>query len=114
MIPRRYIQQWRNNVPWTMDSQVEQDLIISRALIEMFNNPTLRDHVAFRGGTAFLKTYELEEMAGTKMRALYQRKKGRDLFDLYIILKTIDCISQGKNICLISQISCLIRILWEI
>ena len=27
-------------------------------------------------------TYEPEELLGTKLRALYQRKKGRDLFDL--------------------------------
>ena len=27
-------------------------------------------------------TYELDELLGTKLRALYQRKKGRDLFDL--------------------------------
>jgi len=27
-------------------------------------------------------TYEAEELLGTKLRALYQRKKGRDLFDL--------------------------------
>jgi predicted nucleotidyltransferase component of viral defense system len=30
-----------------------------------------------------IQTYELEELLGTKLRALYQRKKGRDLFDLY-------------------------------
>lgn len=175
-----------------MDAQVEQDLIICRALVEMFNNPVLRDQVAFRGGTALgklyfqpqtrysedidlvqvekgpikqiidevreslsflgspnvrqkvhnntlrftfdseippisrlklkieintrehftvmgyvyksfsiendwftgtslLKTYSLEEMAGTKMRALYQRKKGRDLYDLYRILRSTEC-----------------------
>ncbi len=28
-------------------------------------------------------SYDLNEMLGTKMRALFQRKKGRDLFDLY-------------------------------
>jgi predicted nucleotidyltransferase component of viral defense system len=27
--------------------------------------------------------YEVEELLSTKLRALYQRKKGRDLFDLY-------------------------------
>jgi predicted nucleotidyltransferase component of viral defense system len=27
-------------------------------------------------------TYQPEELLGTKLRALYQRKKGRDLFDL--------------------------------
>lgn len=34
------------------------------------------------GGTAQVVTYELEELLGTKLRAFYQRKKGRDLFDL--------------------------------
>jgi predicted nucleotidyltransferase component of viral defense system len=37
-----------------------------------------------------LKTYHLSELAGTKLRALYQRKKGRDLFDLYKILNFVD------------------------
>ncbi len=30
-----------------------------------------------------IKGYEIHEMLGTKMRALFQRKRGRDLFDLY-------------------------------
>jgi len=34
-------------------------------------------------GTCMLTGYELEELLGTKLRALYQRRKGRDLFDLY-------------------------------
>lgn len=34
-------------------------------------------------GECNLTGYELEELLGTKMRALYQRRKGRDLFDLY-------------------------------
>jgi len=33
-------------------------------------------------GSCELVTYHLEELLGTKLRALYQRKKGRDLFDL--------------------------------
>ena len=37
-------------------------------------------------GEAKLTTYHLEELVGTKVRALYQRKKGRDLFDLYMAL----------------------------
>jgi hypothetical protein len=36
MIPRDYITAWRAKVPWVEDSQVEQDLIISRALVEIF------------------------------------------------------------------------------
>jgi predicted nucleotidyltransferase component of viral defense system len=185
MIPRRYIEEWRDHAPWPDNSQVEQDLIIERALIEIFSDEFLRSSLAFRGGTAFhklylapqarysedidlvqikeepigpildrireqlkfigskakseqslhnnslifrfdseippvinmrlkieintrehfsvlgfkgvdfkvmnswftgeckLTTYQLEELFGTKLRALYQRKKNRDLFDIY-------------------------------
>jgi predicted nucleotidyltransferase component of viral defense system len=34
-------------------------------------------------GTGAIQTYKLEELLGTKLRALYQRKKGKDLYDLY-------------------------------
>lgn len=186
MIPFDFITEWRHHAPWVQDVQVEQDLIISRALVEMFNQPEVADTMAFRGGTALFKlyitpvarfsedidlvqtaagpigpaldairraldpwlgrprrtfkeggitlgyrmqseaspplpmrlkieinsrehfsvfglvglsfrvqsrwfsgnttiqTYQLDELLGTKLRALYQRKKGRDLFDLWI------------------------------
>jgi predicted nucleotidyltransferase component of viral defense system len=184
MIPRDYITEWRSQAPWVQDIQIEQDLVICRALVEIFSNPVLAEALAFRGGTALYKlylkpaarysedidlvqmraepagpvmdalrsvldpwlgaprwkqtegrvtfvyrfasedappinmklkveinsrehfafhgfkrvlfsvasrwfegrceipTYELDELLGTKLRALYQRKKGRDLFDL--------------------------------
>lgn len=34
-------------------------------------------------GSCNITTYKLEELLGTKLRALYQRRKGRDLYDLY-------------------------------
>jgi predicted nucleotidyltransferase component of viral defense system len=34
-------------------------------------------------GSSSVSTYALDELLGTKLRALYQRKKGRDLFDLW-------------------------------
>lgn len=37
-------------------------------------------------GSCSILSYELNELMGTKLRALYQRKKGRDLFDLAIAL----------------------------
>ncbi len=40
------------------------------------------------GGTANLAIYHLDELLGTKMRALYQRKKGRDLYDLWLALQS--------------------------
>jgi len=188
VIPRDYITEWRSEAPWIRNDQVEQDLVISRALVEIFSNPLLRDALAFRGGTALYKlhlkpaarysedidlvqtkaeaagpmmdalreildswlgapkwkqtegrvtfvyrfhsedvpslplklkveintrehfsvyglkrmpyavkcrwfdgacqvnTYEFDELVGTKLRALYQRKAGRDLFDLAVAL----------------------------
>lgn len=191
MLPRRYIEEWKEFAPWPEDAQVEQDLVIEKAILELFSDPFLQDRLAFRGGTAlhkiFLKpqvrysedidlvqikaepikdtltairkqlqflgkpsikqkannntlvyrfeseippvinlrlkieincrehfnvmgykeiehtientwangsckliTFEAEEMLGTKLRALYQRKKGRDLFDLYHALTHLD------------------------
>ncbi len=192
MIPRDYITEWRASAPWVADVQVEQDLVISRALVELFSRPSVARALAFRGGTALYKlhlrpaarysedidlvqieagpigpvlkevraaldawlgepswkqsegrvtlnyrfrsedvpplgmrlkveintrehfavlghqnipfevasrwfagradvpTYGLDELLGTKLRALYQRKKGRDLFDLALALERAD------------------------
>ena len=191
MIPQDYITEWRDQAPWIDDAQVEQDLVISRALVEIFSNEILHNALAFRGGTALFKlhlpparysedidlvqlkaepagpvmdalhevmnpwlgepkykqtesriifsyrfesegsprsplrlkveintrehfavegfreipfklrsrwyegscsiqSYELNELLGTKLRALYQRKKGRDLFDLATALDSKD------------------------
>ena len=35
-------------------------------------------------GTCEIPTFALEELLATKLRALYQRRKGRDLFDLWL------------------------------
>ncbi|MGD9639419.1 MAG: nucleotidyl transferase AbiEii/AbiGii toxin family protein [Alphaproteobacteria bacterium] len=187
MIPEIFIESWRETAKWQTLAMVEQDLIISRALIELYNNPNISNSLVFRGGTALNKlflnpparysedidfvqikpepigatidtirelfsswlgepkrkitersakllyqyqainglpsklkieinttehfqvmplkkmpfdvnsewfngkaeiiTYELEELIATKLRALYQRRKGRDLFDLWYVLK---------------------------
>ncbi len=55
MIPRAHIQAWSAQAPWPDLRQVEQDLIICRALCDLFNAPELRDRIAFRGGTAIHK-----------------------------------------------------------
>jgi predicted nucleotidyltransferase component of viral defense system len=49
-------------------------------------------------GECNITTYEVEELLGTKLRALYQRKKGRDLYDLFKALKTKDSLSKEKII----------------
>ncbi|MDD3847569.1 MAG: hypothetical protein PHC90_14570 [Syntrophorhabdaceae bacterium] len=38
MIPKVYVQEWKGRAPWNAEAQVEQDLIISRALMERFMN----------------------------------------------------------------------------
>lgn len=55
MIPNAYIQAWRASAPWPDTRQVEQDLIICRALCDLFNAPALKGKIAFRGGTAINK-----------------------------------------------------------
>ena len=57
MIPRDYITEWRAHAPWVQDIQVEQDLIICRALVSIFSHPLLAKGLAFRGGTALYKLY---------------------------------------------------------
>jgi len=57
MIPAQNIVAWGNVVPWADQRQVEQDLIISRALVEIFSDDMLRDALRFRGGTALNKLH---------------------------------------------------------
>jgi predicted nucleotidyltransferase component of viral defense system len=57
MIPKPFIAKWQENAPWKEFAQVEQDLIISRVLIEIFNDNFLKENLAFRGGTALHKLY---------------------------------------------------------
>ena len=57
MIPRAYIDAWRAEAPWQQDFQVEQDLVISRALVQIFSHNLLREQLAFRGGTALHKLF---------------------------------------------------------
>lgn len=57
MIPIQSIVAWGNVVPWVEARQIEQDLIISRALIEIFSNSMLSKELRFRGGTALNKLH---------------------------------------------------------
>jgi predicted nucleotidyltransferase component of viral defense system len=55
MIPHPEILAWREIADWPLDEQVEQDLIISAALVKIFSDSSLKGKLAFRGGTAFNK-----------------------------------------------------------
>lgn len=55
MIPQAYITEWRRRAPWGNDAQVEQDLILCRALVSIYSSHDLKNLLAFRGGTALHK-----------------------------------------------------------
>jgi predicted nucleotidyltransferase component of viral defense system len=57
MIPMMNIIAWSQTAPWAETRQVEQDLIISRAVVELFSDPLLRNQLRFRGGTALNKLH---------------------------------------------------------
>jgi hypothetical protein len=41
MIPQNYIIEWKNSAPWKDNAQVEQDLILSRAIVALYSDPIL-------------------------------------------------------------------------
>jgi predicted nucleotidyltransferase component of viral defense system len=55
LIPASYIQEWSIKAPWPDSRQVEQDMIISRALCDLSDSSALAGKIAFRGGTVINK-----------------------------------------------------------
>ncbi len=76
MIPKAYIDAWRAKAPWQQDAQVEQDLVISRAIVEIFSNDYLSEHLAFRGGTALHKLFLSPQVRYSEDIDLVQLKPG--------------------------------------
>jgi hypothetical protein len=59
MIPRAYITEWFNEVPWQTNEQVEQDLVICRALVKIFSDAFLAKSLAL----SHLEAYDLVKTA---------------------------------------------------
>jgi len=57
MIPQQNIVAWSRFAPWSEPKQIEQDLIIARVIVQLFNEPFLREELRFRGGTALNKLH---------------------------------------------------------
>lgn len=55
MIPAAAITAWSVSAPWPTRAQVEQDLLLSRLIVELASDPYLRDELIFRGGTCLHK-----------------------------------------------------------
>jgi len=57
MIRMRDLVAWREHAPWPRDFQVEQDLLLTRAMAEIFSDPFLSSQLAMRGGTVLHKVH---------------------------------------------------------
>jgi predicted nucleotidyltransferase component of viral defense system len=57
MIPQAAITRWALDHPWSTPEQVEQDLILSRAICVIAADPYLGAELTFRGGTALHKLH---------------------------------------------------------
>jgi len=57
MIPMANILEWRAAHPWQTLSQVEQDLLLSRCMVDLFSHADLAQSLAMRGGTVLHKMH---------------------------------------------------------
>lgn len=51
MIPKAAITAWAVSRPWPSPQAIEQDLLLARMIVEIYNDPLLADELVFRGGT---------------------------------------------------------------
>lgn len=51
MIPQAVIREWAVDRPWPTLIAVEQDLVLSRLIVEFAEHPVLGEELVFRGGT---------------------------------------------------------------
>ena len=83
-------------VYWQGTTQTGRDLRIKIEINTYERSPALQlskaahvVHTDWFVGEAMVSIFQNEEMAATKLRALYQRSKGRDLFDLWLLANKI-------------------------
>ena len=72
--------------------EIRVKIEINIAETESFHPRITRPHTVesrWWSGAAEVSTFQIEELMSTKLRALYQRRKGRDLFDLWHVLNAL-------------------------
>ncbi|MEZ4266054.1 MAG: hypothetical protein R3F39_06730 [Myxococcota bacterium] len=86
MIPEQAIVEWRREAPWDANALVEQDLIISRALVEMYSQAEIADRLAFpRGHRALQAASAAGRSANPRTSTSSRSERGahrRHAFDL--------------------------------
>jgi predicted nucleotidyltransferase component of viral defense system len=76
MIPSQNIVAWSKFAPWAEPRQIEQDLIIARAIVLLFSDPFLREELRFRGGTALNKLHFPKPLRYSEDIDLARTKRG--------------------------------------
>ncbi len=57
MVPRRYIEEWKEYTPWSENAQVEQDLVIEKTMLRLFSDPYLQEHLALEAEQPCIKYF---------------------------------------------------------
>ena len=57
MITQAYLTEWGAGAPWPTAAQIEQDLILSRLIVEIAGHPLLSRELRLRGGTCLHKLH---------------------------------------------------------
>jgi predicted nucleotidyltransferase component of viral defense system len=78
------------HAPWLQDAQVEQDLVITKALIQLYSDPHIAEAFAFRGGTAMQKLYYRKATRYSEDIDLVQVRKEKIGESIDVIRKIID------------------------
>jgi hypothetical protein len=67
LIPRADIVAWSRSIGWPTNDQVELDLMLSRLIVELAQDPYLGEELVFRGGTCLHKLYETRRVVATAL-----------------------------------------------
>ncbi len=81
MVPSGVVTAWSTDHPWPTNRQVEQDLLLSRAICAIADDPYLGGELVFRGGTAFHKLH-LDQARRYSEDLDYVRKSAGGIKDL--------------------------------
>jgi predicted nucleotidyltransferase component of viral defense system len=73
------------NAPGRIRVKIETNIAETESFLPRITRPYAVDS-RWWSGQADVSTFQIEELMATKLRALYQRRKGRDLFDLWHVL----------------------------
>ena len=90
MIIERKIKEWSEAAPRKKLDMIEQDLIIEKALVELYKQPLVRENLAFKGGVfctfpIMVKSRTFFFSTAYSKEEVFETRPPRKLFTLYFI-----------------------------